>query len=233
MIGFSIPTFVGLLGAAITVVAYLALQLGFLRGQGYYYASLNALGATLVLFSLTETFHLSSAIMQVVWISVSVIGITRYYILAHRSRLNPEEQAFVEATVPGLGRIEARRLLDLASWQDGEPGMKLAEHGERSRNIYYLMQGAASVRVDELTIAELDDHTFVGDMGLVTGDCATATVELTEPTRYLAFPIEPLNRLLQQDTEIRRHLKAALSGHIAGKLLQTSRALVHSRQDPT
>ncbi|MDZ7829737.1 MAG: cyclic nucleotide-binding domain-containing protein [Halofilum sp. (in: g-proteobacteria)] len=58
--------------------------------------------------------------------------------------------------------------------------------------------------MDESTIAELGDHTFVGDMSLVTGDCATATVELTEPTRYVAFPVEPLNRLLQQDAEIRR-----------------------------
>lgn len=233
MIGFSIPTFAGLLGACVTISAYLALQLGLLRGQGYYYAGLNAIGAALVLFSLTEAFNLSSAIMQGIWIGVSVVGITRYYILTHKSQLNPEERAFVEATVPGLGRIEARRLMNLASWGDGEPGMKLAEHGERNRNIYYLMNGSASVRVDGSTIAELGDHSFVGDMSLVTGDHATATVELIEPTRYVSFPVEPLNRLLQQDTEIRRHLKAALSGHLVGKLFRTSQALIQSRLGTT
>lgn len=230
MIGFSIPTVVGLMGAAVTVFAYLALQLGYLRGQGYYYAGLNAIGAGLVLFGLTEAFNLSSAIMQVIWISVSVVGITRYYILTHTSRLTPEELAFKEATVPGLGRIETRRLLNLASWGDGEPGQRLTQQGERNRNVYYLLGGKAEVRVDGRPLAELGGHNFVGDMSLGSGDGATATVQLTEPGRYLAFPVEPLNRLLSQDTEIRRHLKAALSGHLVGKLVRTSQDLLALRE---
>jgi len=230
MIGFSLVTMVGLVGAGITIFAYLALQLGYLRGQGYYYAGLNAIGAGLVLIGLTEAFNLSSAIMQGIWISVSVVGITRYYILTHSSELTPEEQAFKEATVPGLGRIEARRLLDLASWGEGEPGMCLTRQGERNSNVYYLLGGKAEVRVDDVPLAELGDHNFVGDMSLSTGEGATATVELTEPGRYVAFPVEPLNRLLSRDTEIRRHLKAALSGHLVGKLLRTSQALAESRR---
>jgi len=230
MIGFSLLTVVGLIGAAVTVAAYLALQLGYLRGQGYYYAGLNALGAGLVLVSLTEAFNLSSAIMQGIWISVSVIGITRYYVLTHNSRLTPEEQAFKEATLPGLGRIESRRLLDLASWGDGEPGMRLTAQGERNENVYYLLGGKAEVRVDGKPLAELGEHNFVGDMSLNTGNGATATVELTEPGRYVAFPVEPLNRLLSRDTEIRRHLKAALSGHVVGKLKRTSHDLLALRE---
>lgn len=230
MIVFSMHTIAGLLGAAVTICAYLALQLGLLRGQGYYYAGLNALGAGLVLFSLQEAFNLSSAIMQSIWIGVSVVGIGRYYILTRMSRVTPEEQEFLEAAVPGLGRIEARRLLDLGDWGDGEPGMKLTEHGRQNRNIYYLLRGNAEVHVDDTPIANLGGHTFVGDMGLVTGDCATATVHLTEPARYLAFPVDPLKRLLERDSEIRRHLKAALSGHLVGKLLRTSRDLAQSRK---
>lgn len=230
MIGFSFLTVAGLIGAAITVLAYLALQLGYLRGQGYYYAGLNALGAGLVLVGLTEAFNLSSAIMQGVWISVSVIGIARYYVLTHTSQLTPEEQAFKEATVPGLRPIEARRLLNLASWGDGEPGMLLTQQGERNTNVYYLLGGKAEVRIDDMPLAELDEHSFVGDMSLGTGDGATATVELTEPGRYVMFPVEPLNRLLDQDTEIRRHLKAALSGHLVGKLMRTSRDLLALRE---
>lgn len=232
MTAVSIPTFVGLLGAMVTVGAYLALQLGRLRGQGYYYAGLNAIGAGLVLVSMADAFNLSSAIMQGIWISVSVIGITRYHILSHTSRLNPEEQEFVETTVPGLGRIEARRLLDLAHWGDSEAGMQLTEQGRKNENIYYLLNGRAEVRADGLLLADLGEHTFVGDISLVTGDAATATVEVTEPARYLAFPVEPLNKLLHQDTEIRRHLKAALSGHLVGKLLRTSRDLIGERQQP-
>lgn len=230
MFTFSIATFAGLLGAAVTVGAYLSLQLGYLRGQGYYYAGLNALGAALVLVSMQEAFNVSSAIMQGIWISVSVVGITRYYILSHTSHLSPEEQEFAEATVPGLDRIEARRLLNLGTWGNAEPGMQLTRQGEKNENIYYLLDGKAEVWADEFPLAELGDHTFVGDISLVTGDTATATVEVSQPARYLAFPVAALNRLLQHDAEIRRHLKAALSGHLVGKLLRTSRDFMDSQQ---
>lgn len=230
MLGTSVHTIAGLLGAAVTVCAYLALQLGLLRGQGYYYPGLNAVGACLVLFSLTAAFNLSSAIMQVIWITVSAVGIGRYYILSRISRLDPEEQSFVDKTMPGLGRIEARRLLNLATRGDGEPGMRLTEGGERNRNVYYLLSGTAEVRDGNTVIAEIGENTFVGDMGLMSDESATATVELAEPGRYLAFPVDALQKLLENDAEIRRHLKAALSRHLVDKLLRTSRDLADFRR---
>lgn len=233
MLGTSVHTIAGLLGAAVMVGAYLALQLGLLRGQGYYYPGLNAVGAMLVLFSLSAAFNLSSAIMQVIWITVSVVGIGRYYILSRISRLDPEEQAFVDRTMPGLGRIEARRLLDLAVRGDGEPGMRLTERGIRNRNVYYLVSGRATVRDNDTVIARIGENTFVGDMSLMSDDCATATVELAEPSRYLAFPIDALTKLLDSDAEIRRHLRAALSRHLVDKLLRTSRDLADSRRGDT
>lgn len=230
MMDLPLHTFAGLLGTATMVAAYLALQLGKLHGQGYYYAGLNAVGASLILFSLSDAFNLSSAVMQVIWITISIIGIVRYYILTRNSALGEEERAFVEATVPGLGSIEARRLMDLASWCHGEVGAHLTEQGERNDHIYYLLNGKADVRVDGAVVATLGAHTFVGDMALINDGNATATVALTEPSRYLAFSVGALNRLINRDEEVRRHVKAALSGHVVDKLLRTNRELVGFRQ---
>lgn len=230
MFAVSVPTIAGLLGAGITLAAYMALQLGYLRGQGYYFAGLNAVGAAFVLWSMVGAFNLSSALMQVAWITISVVGIGRYYILTRLIRFTAEESEFLESAVPGLGRINARRLLDTGTWHSGEPGTKLTESGRRNEYVYYLLKGKADVVRDRTLIATLDEHTFIGDMGLISGDVATATVKLTEPGRYLALPVDRLRPLLESDSEIRRHLKAALSGHLVGKLVTTSRNLAGSRR---
>ncbi|MCZ7598026.1 MAG: hypothetical protein M5U09_10255 [Gammaproteobacteria bacterium] len=44
----------GILGSIIFLGAYAALQLGYLRGRGYAYAALNALGASFVLASIIQ-----------------------------------------------------------------------------------------------------------------------------------------------------------------------------------
>lgn len=230
MFAVSVPTIAGLLGAGITLAAYMALQLGYLRGQGYYFAGLNAVGAALVLWSMVGAFNLSSALMQVAWITISVVGIGRYYVLTHLSRFSGEEREFLDSTVPGLERLDARRLLDLGTWHSGEPGTRLTEAGKHNEYVYYLLNGKADVVSDRTLIATLDEHAFIGDMGLISGDVATATVKLSEPGRYLAFPVERLRGLLENDSEIRRHLKAALSGHLIGKLVTTSRNLAGSRR---
>lgn len=230
MFAVSVPDIAGLLGAGVTLAAYMALQLGYLRGQGYYFAGLNAVGAGLVLWSMTGAFNLSSALMQVAWITISVVGIARYLLLTHLSRFTAEERAFLDSTVPGLERLDARRLLDLGTWHSGKPGTTLTEAGRHNEYMYYLLNGKADVVWDRTHIATLDEHMFIGDIGLITGDVASATVKLSERGRYLAFPVEPLRALLEKNSEIRRHLKAALSGHLIGKLVNTSHNLAGSRR---
>ena len=68
-------TFIGLAGVAGYVAAYTLLQLGFLDGNGVPYSVANVVAAALVLVSLTEDFNLASAVIQVVWIFVGVIGL--------------------------------------------------------------------------------------------------------------------------------------------------------------
>ncbi len=177
------------------MLADTALQAGLLRGQGYDDAGLNALGAGLVRYSLQDAFNTSAAFMQVAWISISAFGIGRYSILTHTSRFTTEEAALLEATVPGLGRIDARRLLDLGECRDAVSGARLSAAGTVNDNVYYLLSGAAEVDSPSTLSARPDARTFVGDMGLVTGGPATASVTVVAPGRLLVLAVEHLARL--------------------------------------
>ena len=76
---------VGLLGVLVYISSYGALQLGRLNGHSLLYSALNAIAATLVLISLYKDFNLASALIQVVWITVSVVGATRLILTTFNS----------------------------------------------------------------------------------------------------------------------------------------------------
>jgi len=67
----------GLLGAIFYLCSYGALQFGWLDGNSLRYSVLNGIAAALVLLSLYKSFNLASALIQIMWITVSVVGICR------------------------------------------------------------------------------------------------------------------------------------------------------------
>jgi hypothetical protein len=103
----------GLGGVFLYVGSYGALQLGFLNGHGYAYASINLIAASCVLTSLAKAFNLWSALIEISWITISVVGMVRFYYLMHRIRFTPEEQAVVRDVLSSAPKIKARRFLDL------------------------------------------------------------------------------------------------------------------------
>ncbi len=72
---------IGLLGVCFYIASYSALQFGKLDGNSVSYCLLNASAASMVLISLLfSNFNLASAIIQIVWITVSLCGLYRYWI---------------------------------------------------------------------------------------------------------------------------------------------------------
>jgi hypothetical protein len=70
--------FAGNVGVAMMIVAYLLLQLRRLGSTDLLYSVLNISGAALVLVSLWLDFNLSAFIIELFWIAISLIGITRW-----------------------------------------------------------------------------------------------------------------------------------------------------------
>jgi len=78
---------VGLLGVFFYLWSYGALQLGRLDGNSLKYSILNSIAAALVLISLYKSFNLASALIQIMWITVSAVGICRQ-LTAHSLQRN-------------------------------------------------------------------------------------------------------------------------------------------------
>jgi CRP-like cAMP-binding protein len=215
---------VGLVGALVYIGAYFAMQLGLLAGQSYLYAGLNIVAAGCVLVSLRETFNLSSALIQTVWIAISVVGIARLGLVSLAVRFTPEEKAFLAARFPALSKPVARGLVRGGLWLDGAPGTVLTVEGEAVESLIYLARGDASVLFGSRVVGHCGAGSFIGEVTCLSGDPATATVRLMSPARYFAIGAPRLRQLCRRNPELRQALEAGFSSDIRRKLALSNRA---------
>lgn len=73
-------------GAALIVLSYLLLQVERLSSDDLSYSVLNAVGASMILYSLCFDFNLAALLMEGFWVLISLFGIWR----SLRSRRFPE-----------------------------------------------------------------------------------------------------------------------------------------------
>lgn len=218
----------GLVGVAFYLGSYAALQSGLLRGSGYAYAALNLIAASLVLVSLFAEWSLSSAIIQVSWIVISIIGLTRIWLSSRRLSFTDEEMALLRARFATLRPADARRLLDHGRWINGTTGEVLTRQGASVEHLDYLSEGSADVFVDGQMIARSNHGKFIGELGCLTKGPASATVVLNAPSRYFRMRSDDLIRLLQRQSDLRPHVEYAFASCTQEKLRETNALLGES-----
>jgi hypothetical protein len=79
--------FYDILGASGTILiigTYIILQIGRIKSEQLAYSILNAVGATLIVISLTHSFNLSAFIVEFFWALISVYGIIKYFLKAKK-----------------------------------------------------------------------------------------------------------------------------------------------------
>lgn len=211
----------GWIGAVLYLATYTLLQLGFLRGNGYLYPSLNMIAAALVLLGLSVSMNWSAATIQLTWIVVSIIGIVRVFLLRNGARLTEEEQTLVTTALPSLERMQARRVLKRGMWIDGETDMVLTTQGAPVTDLYFLSKGRAGVWANDQHIAELRQG-LIGEMNAISGGPASATVRLTEPSRLFVVTGETLRQLVRNDIDMRRCLEQDFSEAVRKKLIEAN-----------
>ena len=75
---------IGVSGAILYVISYALLQFDHIENDNTY-SVLNLAAATMVLVSLLHAFNLASALIQVIWIVISISGL----LLRYRERKEP------------------------------------------------------------------------------------------------------------------------------------------------
>ncbi len=213
---------IGIVGVSLYIANYTALQTGFVRGQGYVYPTVCLIAASCVLASLMQDFNLSAAVIQVTFIAISIIGIARMYVLGVTSRFSDHERQFMRHMADGLSEHRARALLDTGLWLKAEPGTVLTREGQPVDHLSFVASGKAAVIVGGETIATSDAGMAIGEITYLSGEPATATVEVAEQMHLIRFEADKLRTFLQKNPDIAAVLEQNMANHLRAKLVSMS-----------
>lgn len=72
---------IGVLGFIFYMLSYYLLLIGKIDGTDNSYILMNFAAASFVLVSLIHNFNLASALIQIFWIAISIVGLIRYNLL--------------------------------------------------------------------------------------------------------------------------------------------------------
>jgi len=79
---------IGILGAALIVIAYFLLQIGRLNPLSLSFSVVNGLGALGIIFSLLYEFNISAFAIESFWLAISLYGIFRALRIRNRPSLS-------------------------------------------------------------------------------------------------------------------------------------------------
>jgi CRP-like cAMP-binding protein len=103
--------------------------------------------------------------------------------------------------IPLFAHLSRKELLEVASLADEidfPAGKEIIREGERGREFFVLIDGAAEVTREGHRIATYTRGDFTGEIALIARIPRTATVKTTEPTRVLVITDQALRNLLRK-----------------------------------
>jgi hypothetical protein len=133
-------------------------------------------------------------------------------------RLTAEQELFQKRVVPGLSAGQVRRLLSVGTWREVVASTTLTRAGEQIGELCFITRGQVDIVVNGRKVADCGPGTLIGEIGLSTGDPATATAICATPVRYLGFDAPRLYHLLDAHPELQNAIELAIERSVREKL---------------
>jgi CRP-like cAMP-binding protein len=118
----------------------------------------------------------------------------------------------------GFTDAQLARLVNVGSWRAFSPGTALTHEGKRVDELVLICDGQAAVETHGNVVAHLRGGAFVGEMAFVSGNPASATVTVEQPTRAFVFDIEKLRKLVDADDLVAVAIHRVVGRDLAQKL---------------
>jgi hypothetical protein len=125
-----------------------------------------------------------------------VVNVFQFWLILWELRpvtLQGEARLLHEFIFPNLTAAAFNRLVRLAHWRDGEPGDRLAVQGCPVIEIVVLVKGNAEVERDGQRIATLGAGAIIGELGSLSAQPFSSTIQLSSRSRYLIWKKEALD----------------------------------------
>jgi CRP-like cAMP-binding protein len=143
-------------------------------------------------------------------------------------RFTADEKAMIERLFAELPTSRARHLLDQGMWLAGKEGDVLTKEGEPVDQLYYLAQGEARVIVTGSQVGLCRPGDLIGELTVLSGETASATVILNGPARFWCAPAEDLRPYVEAHEDIRRAIEHGFATVLKAKLRASNRTIAEA-----
>lgn len=119
----------------------------------------------------------------------------------------------------GLVAAQVKKILSICAHKSFQPGEVLCRSNTESDEMYILLSGQlAVVTVEGVKVATINPVTTVGEMGVITGQPRSATVEVIRPSNIFTIRKNQFDVLIREDSEMRVQVYRHIADVLVGKL---------------
>lgn len=141
--------------------------------------------------------------------------------------LGEDELRLYRLVFSSLSPREFMKLMSIGEWKTATEGQALLLQHEPVNELSLVSKGRGSVEVDGRHIAEIEPGQFVGEMGFLTKQNASASVIARLPVEYIAWSDEQLRLLFKDAPQIHVKVQGILGSDLVEKLRQEGFAAAH------
>jgi CRP-like cAMP-binding protein len=220
------------MGSADTIVLQLSYFLLLVAVLAPRMGSLRLLVAASALVGLVRALVWTGDLVTAVWMGLLLaaclllLGRTLYE--RRKASFTAEERRMVDSLVTGLSQNRARHLIDQGLWLTGKAGDVLTREGEPVEHLYYLAEGEARVTMAGRPIGACHAGDLIGELTVLSGEKATATVILDGPARFWCAPAEDLRPYVEAHDDIRRAIEHGFARALKSKLHASNAAMAQA-----
>jgi hypothetical protein len=207
------------LAFALLIAAALAARPGVMR------LLVAAAAAIFLGRALLLTHDRATAIGAILLLALCLLLLARGLYERRALSFTPDEQGVLDHLVAGLSQARARHLIDQGLWLSGKAGDVLTREGEPVARLYYLAEGEARVTSGGRQVGVCRAGDLVGELTVLSGERATATVTLDGPARFWCVGADLLRPYVEANEDIRRALEHSFAMALKAKLRASNRVI--------
>ena len=210
------------LSYALLVVAVLAPRTSRLR----LFVALAALAG--LVRALLWTHDLVTAAWMGLLLGTCLALLGRNLYASRKVRFTADEQRMLDSMVAGLSQNRARHLIDQGMWLAGKEGDVLTREGEPVDHLYFLAEGEARVMAMDRQVGTCRAGDLIGELTVLSGETASATVILNGPARFWCAPAEDLKPYVEANEDIQRAIEHGFATALKSKLRASNRTIAEA-----
>jgi hypothetical protein len=195
-------------------------------------ARMRPLIAIAALVGLTHAIAVDGSVVGAIWwgllLAATLLVIGRRAAQDTKVRFTDEEEVMLRGVFSALPRSRARHLLDQGFWLNGDKGDVLTREDEPVTHLYHLSAGEARVLSHGRQVGLCRPGDLIGEITLLFGDQASATVVLDGPARFWCAPAGVLKPYMQAHEDVRHALEQGFARSLKAKLRQSNERIAEA-----